>query len=139
MPVTRLYSGLPVIYVLFCPQIPSLISKDGSFRKLIFDNMPVVKEKFSPFFVFCNTSLQTIAGATMRSYPNIEWDEAEDIQLPDQGVVHLHWLHDPSVSENTQYTRSNRPTVLLLPGLTGNQDANYIAIMTQSIEQNGYR
>lgn len=79
---------------------------------------------------------QTVAGALLRSEPQVEWDKKEDIDLPDGGEVHLHWLN---AAKNSTFSDKDRPIVLFLPGLTGNSDSNYIRHFSKHLYEMGYR
>jgi len=82
------------------------------------------------------TTLQTVIGGVMRTLPRVPWDEVEDIELPDNGLVHLHWVNN---NESSQYTERERPIVLFLPGLTGNNESNYILHFITGVKRKGYR
>lgn len=117
-------------------QVPRLVCKQGSFRKFVAENLPIVHERFSPFMLTFGSSLQTIAGAVLKREPVVIWDEMEDIDLSDKGQVHLHWMHNV---QSKKYEEDRRPTVLLLPGITGNNESNYICVFAKILERLGYR
>lgn len=117
-------------------QVPRLVCKQGSFRKFVAENVPMVHERFSPFVLTFGSSLQTIVGAVLKKEPVINWDEMEELDLPDKGQVHLHWMHN---KQSNKHDEDTRPTVLLLPGLTGNNESNYICALAKILERTGYR
>lgn len=117
-------------------KVPTVVGKQGVFKKFILEHVPTVHEKFAPFFLAFGSSLQTIAGAVLKGEPVVHWDELEDVSLPDKGEVHLHWMHN---SQDKKYSEENRPIVLLLPGLTGNNESNYICVHAKICEKLGYR
>jgi len=117
-------------------KVPVIIGKQGQFKKFVLEHIPTVHERFAPFFLLFGSSLQTIAGAVFKREPVVRWDELEEIDLPDKGQVHLDWMHN---NTDKKYTKEHRPTVLLLPGLTGNNESNYICEHAKICEKLGYR
>lgn len=100
------------------------------------NNVPITQEKFSPFFPLFGTVGQTVSGAVLRSGAKVNWDTTEDIDLADNGQVHLYWLHG---AQNSLNSDSDRPTVLFLPGLTGNNESNYIQNFARHLQDVGFR
>ncbi|KAF6028817.1 ABHD3 [Bugula neritina] len=115
---------------------PQLFCQKDVFRKFLATCVPTSVERFSPFFMTFGTTLQTVIGGVMRTLPRVPWDKVEDIELPDNGLVHLHWVNN---NESSQYTERERPIVLFLPGLTGNNESNYILHFITGVKRKGYR
>lgn len=117
-------------------QVPRLIGKNGNFKQFIQKHVPLVHETFSPFPLFCGSTLQTVGSTLLRARPKINWDESEDLDLPDQGQVHLTWMHG---AHHSDYSNKEKPTVILLPGLTGSVDSNYICHFVKHLDDLNFR
>lgn len=48
----------------------------------------------------------------------------------------LDWLHN---DKNSKYQKANRPTVVILPGLTGSSHESYVRHLAQQTLTLGYR
>ncbi|XP_067944259.1 phospholipase ABHD3-like [Watersipora subatra] len=134
--VTSVIFVFAVYYKTKVSKVPKLVCKEGKFKNFLIKNVPEMQEKFSPLWLFFGSVPQTVIAAVIRSKPEILWDEVEDVDLPDQGQVHLNWLHMPKAST---VEREHKPIVLFLPGLTGNSNSNYICQFSQLIGDCDYR
>ncbi|XP_031451759.1 protein ABHD1 [Phasianus colchicus] len=111
------------------PQPPLLAGGPG-LRSFLRRHCPAVREPFRPTAWCCGGRLQTVSRALLQSRPHVGY-RSEAIRTPDGGQLILDWADDGSAAEC--------PTVLLLPGLTGNSQAAYILHLVREACGAGYR
>ena len=98
---------------------PRIICKPKSFiSKLIKHSCPFVHELYWPAFWCFGGRAQTVTASLLKSHPSVDYSR-EFIHMPDGGVVALDWANGASIP-------TSHFTVLILPGLTGTSDHNYI-------------
>lgn len=98
---------------------PRIICKPKSFiSKLIKHSCPFVHELYWPTFWCFGGRAQTVIASLLKSHPLVDYSR-EFIHMPDGGVVALDWANSASIP-------TSHFTVLILPGLTGTSDDNYI-------------
>ena len=98
---------------------PRIICKPKSFiSKLIKHSCPFVHELYWPTFWCFGGRAQTVIASLLKSHPSVDYSR-EFIHMPDGGVVALDWANAASIP-------TSHFTVLILPGLTGTSDHNYI-------------
>ncbi|KAK3087790.1 hypothetical protein FSP39_010605, partial [Pinctada imbricata] len=114
---------------------PRIACKDERFRKLLFDYCPILSEKFRPTIWCFESRAQTIVRLLVKSHPRITYD-SEILVLPDGGQIVLDWYENRNDKFPDPQTR---PTVLLLPGLTGSSSESYILHMVKEAAEHGYR
>lgn len=115
------------------PQRPILaINKSTPYKKFLRANVPILAQKFWPTFWCVESRAQTVFASILRSQvvPRIIY-RREILTLNDGGVVALDWL-DGSCSNLA-------PVVLILPGLTGESQAEYIKFLVLAANQAGLR
>lgn len=65
------------------------------------------------------------------------WALSEFISTPDGGQISLDWVDN---QDSVPYPESStRPTLLILPGLTGNSKQSYVRHATRQATRRGYR
>uniref|UniRef100_A0A3B1J2W5 Phospholipase ABHD3 n=1 Tax=Astyanax mexicanus TaxID=7994 RepID=A0A3B1J2W5_ASTMX len=125
---------------LFClwgreGQVPMLVCGDG-FRAFLQRHCPVVLEHFRPTPWCWGGRVQTLVRVFIRCSAKVTYRN-ELIRTKDGGQLSLDWVDN---SNNAKYPQSStRPTVLFLPGLTGNSQQKYIRTAVQKATQHGYR
>ncbi|XP_050424185.1 protein ABHD1-like isoform X2 [Adelges cooleyi] len=112
-----------------------LYSKDGDFKQFLFKNVPIINEKYSPTFWAFNGHTQTIVATFLRDIvvPKVKYNR-EILTLKDGGQVAIDW-RNPN-EENNLMTSS--VTVLLLCGLTGHSQSEYIKETVNELYNWGY-
>eukprot|EP01025_Chloroclados_australasicus_P011095 TRINITY_DN14807_c0_g1_i1.p1 TRINITY_DN14807_c0_g1~~TRINITY_DN14807_c0_g1_i1.p1 ORF type:complete len:455 (-),score=59.69 TRINITY_DN14807_c0_g1_i1:247-1476(-) len=80
-----------------------------------------------------NGHVETIFAAFTRKKPGVKYVR-ELVKMSDGGLVALDWRHPFDRS-----MLSEKPLVILMPGLTGGSHDNYIQFMVQVAEANGMR
>jgi len=113
-------AGLRIYYHLSVVRKVELDCKQGSkFQKFLVDRLPILKEDFKPTFWCFESRMQTLfASIFRRSLPNINYTR-EVVKLRDGGEICIDWL-------DTSSDDPNHPTILFLPGLTGDSQSEYI-------------
>ncbi|KAI4885331.1 hypothetical protein NFI96_007322 [Prochilodus magdalenae] len=124
---------------LFClwgrdGQVPLLVCGDG-FRVFLQRHCPIVVERFCPTPWCWGGRLQTLVRVFIKSSPAVTYRN-ERIKTGDGGQLSLDWVDNSSSAEHPQ--TSTRPTVLLLPGLTGNSQQTYVLHAVRQATRHGY-
>ncbi|KAK3588595.1 hypothetical protein CHS0354_001920 [Potamilus streckersoni] len=124
-----------VYYILFVVKKPSVFCHDEMFRRFLLDHCPMLHEKFWPTVWCFESRAQTIMRGLIMSAPAVEY-ESEILTTPDGGQIKLDWMeNDNSKFPDRQY----RPTVILLPGLTGSSQESYVLHFVQEAAKHGFR
>lgn len=114
---------------------PRLVSS-GPLRQFLESHCPVVMEKFCPTFWCTGGRLQTIARVMLASKPHVPYRN-EIIGTEDGGQISLDWMDN---DESVHFPdATSRPTIILLPGLTGNSQQSYILHLVRQANNDGYR
>ncbi|XP_077208755.1 phospholipase ABHD3 isoform X1 [Paroedura picta] len=115
---------------------PELVTGSKNFRCFLQDYCPVVTETYYPTVWCWESRLQTLLRPLITSRPYVQYRN-ELIKAADGGQISLDWFDN----NNSLYhpDSSTRPTILLLPGLTGSSKESYILHMIQQSKDLGYR
>ncbi|KAM3839895.1 phospholipase ABHD3 [Vipera latastei] len=115
---------------------PQLITGNENFCQFLQDQCPVLTEIYYPTVWCWEGHLQTLLRPFITSKPNVQYRN-ELITATDGGQISMHWFDNHN---SIQYPDSStRPTILLLPGLTGTSKESYILHMIQQSKTLGYR
>ncbi|XP_014358559.2 phospholipase ABHD3 [Papilio machaon] len=111
-------------YLVEVVKKPILICRKGEFRELLEQNVPILKEYYWPTPWCVESRLQTVIGSLLRSLllPPLQF-RREVLKLSDGGQVALDWLEEGEAGEAG---RECRAVLLVLPGLTGGAQADYV-------------
>ncbi|XP_067008660.1 protein ABHD1 [Anabrus simplex] len=111
---------------------PVLACSSGKFRQFLEENVPILKEKYWPTLWCFESRAQTIFASLLRSklLPDMAY-RREILHLSDGGQVGLDWLEEGC--------SSNSPIIIILPGLTGASQADYVKCLVLSAKQLGLR
>uniref|UniRef100_A0A6B2E6U6 Putative alpha/beta hydrolase n=1 Tax=Phlebotomus kandelakii TaxID=1109342 RepID=A0A6B2E6U6_9DIPT len=111
---------------------PILAVSEGPFKKFLLKNVPTLEMKFWPTFWCVESRAQTVFASILRSQiiPRINY-RREVLTLKDGGEVALDWLEDGCLSD--------APLILILPGLTGESQAEYIKCLVTAANIIGVR
>lgn len=116
-------------------QAPVLVSNEA-FSVFLHKHCPAVAECFSPTPWCWGGRLQTLVCALIKSRPPVNYRN-EFISTPDGGQISLDWVDN---QDSVPYPESStRPTLLILPGLTGNSKQSYVRHATRQATRRGYR
>ncbi|XP_039604381.1 phospholipase ABHD3-like [Polypterus senegalus] len=116
-------------------ETPILVCNDG-FREFLERRCPAVKERYCPTPWCWGGRLQTLVRVVIKSSPHVTYRN-ELIKTLDGGQISLDWVDN---SESIHYPNSTtRPTVLILPGLTGNSSQTYVLHAVSQATRHGYR
>ncbi|XP_038186671.1 phospholipase ABHD3 isoform X3 [Arvicola amphibius] len=115
---------------------PQLVTGGESFSRFLQDHCPVVTETYYPTVWCWESRGQTLLRPFITAKPLVQYRN-ELIKTADGGQISLDWSDN---NNSSCYTDANtRPTILLLPGLTGTSKESYILHMIQLSEELGYR
>ncbi|NWR53846.1 ABHD1 protein, partial [Bucorvus abyssinicus] len=117
------------------PQRP-LLAAGPRLRAFLERHCPTVGEPFCPTPWCFEGRLQTVLGALLQARPPVTYC-SEAIRTPDGGQLILDWAEDTHSHQHTE--PRTRPTILLLPGLTGNSQAGYLLCLVHRASRAGYR
>ncbi|EPY75649.1 hypothetical protein CB1_001599006 [Camelus ferus] len=115
---------------------PQLVTGGESFSRFLQDHCPVVTETYYPTVWCWESRGQTLLRPFITSKPPVQYRN-ELIKTADGGQISLDWFDNDN--SKCYMDASSRPTVLLLPGLTGTSKESYILHMIHLSEELGYR
>ncbi|XP_038665135.1 phospholipase ABHD3 isoform X2 [Scyliorhinus canicula] len=130
--------GAVYIYIYLCSisRKPQLITGATRLSQFLQRYCPVVTETYYPTFWCWEARVQTLLRPFITTKPYVEYRN-ELIKTADGGHISLDWSDS---DDNALYPISTtRPTVLILPGLTGTSKESYILHMVKQSEILGYR
>ncbi|XP_041950909.1 protein ABHD1-like isoform X3 [Alosa sapidissima] len=116
-------------------QTPVLVCSDG-FRVFLQRHCPVVAECFRPTPWCWGGRLQTLMRVLIKSSPAVAYRN-ELMKTRDGGQISLDWVDNSGCEQYPD--GSVRPTVLILPGLTGNSRQTYVLHAVSQASRRGYR
>ncbi|XP_026471026.1 phospholipase ABHD3-like [Ctenocephalides felis] len=124
--------GYVIYYLCQVVKRPVLACSDGPFRQFLLRNVPLLRQKFWPTLWCVEARAQTVLASLLRSrlLPVVKY-RREILTLADGGEIGLDWLEtgcDPK-----------SPVILILPGLTGESQAEYIKCLALSANSIGVR
>ncbi|XP_076627426.1 abhydrolase domain containing Hydr1 [Colletes latitarsis] len=124
--------GFCVYYLFEVVKTPMLVCANGPFRSFLEDRVPLVRNKFWPTLWCFESRAQTILASLLRSriMPPIHY-RREILTLSDGGEVALDWAEEGSSATS--------PIVIILPGLTGASQAEYIKCLVSAAKKVGIR
>lgn len=124
--------GFSIYYLFEVVKTPLLVCANGPFRSFLEKHVPLVRNKFWPTLWCFESRAQTILASLLRSriLPPIHY-RREILTLSDGGVVALDWAEEGCSSTS--------PIVIILPGLTGASQAEYIKCLVSSAKKVGIR
>lgn len=109
-----------------------LVCANGPFREFLEEHVPLVRNKFWPTLWCFESRAQTVIASVLRSriLPPIHY-RREILTLSDGGEVALDWAEEGCSAVS--------PIVIILPGLTGASQAEYIKCLVSSAKKVGIR
>ncbi|CAO1316499.1 unnamed protein product [Diamesa hyperborea] len=124
--------GYLVYYLIEVVKRPILAVKKGPFKDYLLKYVPTLELKFWPTWWCFESRAQTVFASIIRSnlLPNIDY-KREILQLKDGGEVALDWQESGC--------EKNAPIIIILPGLTGESQAEYIKCLVTAASQIGIR
>lgn len=124
--------GFGTYYLLEVVKTPLLACAPGPFRDFLEENIPIVKNKFWPTLWCFESRAQTVMASILRSryLPKVIY-RREILELQDGGEVALDWA-EANCSPHS-------PIVIILPGLTGASQAEYIKCLVGAAKNVGIR
>ncbi|XP_037046996.1 protein ABHD1 [Bradysia coprophila] len=125
-------TGYVVYYLIEVVKRPILAVSDGAFKEFLLKNVPTIETKFWPTIWCVESRAQTVFASLLRSkiFPTIHY-RREILTLKDGGEVALDWMEDDC--------EKSSPLILILPGLTGASQAEYIKCLVMAAQGIGVR
>ncbi|XP_077348681.1 phospholipase ABHD3 isoform X2 [Lithobates pipiens] len=123
-------------YLSVIAKKPQLVTGGEALCRFLKQYCPAVTETYYPTPWCWEGRTQTLLRPFITVKPQVYYSN-ELIKTADGGQISLDWF---SNDDNTLYPdASTRPTILLLPGLTGTSRESYILHMIKHSEELGYR
>ncbi|ALC42016.1 Hydr1 [Drosophila busckii] len=121
-----------VYYLIQVVKRPIIACADGPFKQYLTKQMPTLEHKYWPTFWCVESRAQTVLASLLRSQslPRVNY-RREILSLKDGGEVALDWMEEGC--------KEHAPCVLILPGLTGESQAEYIKCLVFAAQQVGMR
>ncbi|XP_060652117.1 phospholipase ABHD3 isoform X1 [Drosophila nasuta] len=121
-----------VYYLIQVVKRPIIACSEGPFKKYLIRKMPTLENKYWPTFWCVESRAQTVLASLLRSQslPRVNY-RREILSLKDGGEVALDWMEEGC--------DESAPCVLILPGLTGESQAEYIKCLVFAAQQAGMR
>lgn len=118
-------TGFLTYYLREAVKQPILACSNGKFKDFLLACVPILQEKYWPTLWCFESRAQTVLASLLRSklLPNIKY-RREILKLSDGGQVALDWLEDGCPG--------SAPIIIILPGLTGESQAEYIKCLVNS-------
>jgi len=111
--------GIYLYYRSFVVCHPQLHCKQGTFFHHLLERLAIVKEEYRPTIWCWEPRLQTMLASMVRhTLPTINYSR-EVFTFSDGGQVGLDWTRE-------QLSDHAKPIVLILPGLTGSSQSEYV-------------
>ncbi|XP_064202983.1 phospholipase ABHD3 [Anguilla rostrata] len=123
-------------YLISVAKKPQLIAGGKKFYQFLKEQCPVVSETYYPTFWCWESRVQTLLRPFVTAKPVVCYRN-ELIKAADGGQISLDWFDNDD--STTHPDPAIRPTILLLPGLTGTSRESYILHMVQQSRELGYR
>ncbi|EDW01536.1 phospholipase ABHD3 isoform X2 [Drosophila grimshawi] len=121
-----------VYYLIQVVKRPIIACSDGPFKQYLIKKMPTLENKYWPTFWCVESRAQTVLASLLRSkgLPRVNY-RREILSLKDGGEVALDWMEDGCDED--------APCVIILPGLTGESQAEYIKCLVFAAQQAAMR
>nr|AAL28489.1 GM08242p [Drosophila melanogaster] len=121
-----------VYYLIQVVKRPIIACSDGPFKQYLIRKVPTLENKYWPTFWCVESRAQTVLASLLRSksLPRVNY-RREILSLKDGGEVALDWMEEGC--------DQSAPCILILPGLTGESQAEYIKCLVFAAQQAGMR
>lgn len=128
-----------VYYVMFVVKKPYVISGNPELVQFAYMYMPALNSYYWPMFWCLPGQMQTLVrgiwNVLMKKSRTLPY-RREVIKTPDGGKISLDWMDNDDCSV---YKHDERPTVILIPGMSGSSGEGYAMQMVKSTAHLGYR
>ncbi|XP_064476879.1 phospholipase ABHD3-like [Ornithodoros turicata] len=118
---------IAIYYVVTSSQKPRLVCREGPFRNFLLRRCAFLFERFLPtVWCFSSNAQSLMAHLLQKRQPDISYTR-QLLTLSDGGVCALDWLPEEKPLP------SDRPTIILMPGITGDSQAYYFKTLVPLI------
>ena len=125
-----------IYYKQYIIHKPILFANKG-YKELLLAKCQALKNKYHPTFWCYEARCQTVVGTVFKPIPSTNSYSKEVLQLQDGGQVGLDWVYNDG---NKIYkNEAERPTVIYLPGITGDSESSYFFNFVKEATALGYR
>lgn len=120
--------------------IPVLHCREGTKLHNLLQELDILKEEYRPTFWCYESRMQTVLASLVRhTLPNIVY-RRETVTFSDGGQAGLDWHGEDTEEGKGEDTDSSQPIVLILPGLTGSSQSEYVkTFVNVALEEVGAR
>ncbi|KAL5014610.1 hypothetical protein ScPMuIL_008880 [Solemya velum] len=122
-------------YLLYIVKKPLVACNDKKLQSFLNKYCPSLKEKYWPTFWCFEARAQTVLRTIIKSFPKVKY-ESETLVTPDGGEIKLDWYQN---NNDVYPEEATRPTIVMLPGLTGRFNQSYILHFVQEAARLNYR
>ncbi|XP_062553370.1 phospholipase ABHD3-like [Armigeres subalbatus] len=125
--VALLVCGYFLYYETKVIKRPLLAASSGPFRRYLCKHVPIVRSLYYPTWWCIEGRAQTLVARIVRAFlaPHVRY-QREIFVLSDGGKVALDWF-------NRNRSHKRAPLVVILPGLLGDSNAEYVKYLVKSI------
>ncbi|XP_072038020.1 phospholipase ABHD3-like [Amphiura filiformis] len=138
-PSTAVVLGLGAVYAIYyfakVVRKPLVTCQNAGLLRFATKHMPILSKPFWPTIWCFEGRLQTVVRALIKTEIAVKY-RGERILTSDGGEILLDWIDNDELSN---IPRESRPTVIILPGLTGSSSASYALHFADNVKQLGYR
>ncbi|XP_030371471.1 phospholipase ABHD3 isoform X2 [Scaptodrosophila lebanonensis] len=122
-----------IYYLIQVVKRPIIACADGPFKQYLIKKVPTLENKYWPTFWCVESRAQTVLASLLRSktLPRMNY-RREILSLKDGGEVALDWMEEGC-------DKQTAPCIIILPGLTGESQAEYIKCLVLAAQEAGMR
>lgn len=126
-------AGCLLYYLFDAAKVPVVACRRGAWRGFLEQHLTILQERYWPTPWCYESRCQTIMASVLRArLPDVKY-KREMLELKDGGQACLDWLDDGLEGEDAH------PTVLILPGLTGSSQSEYVKSFVLAVQESGAR
>ncbi|XP_045619173.1 phospholipase ABHD3 [Procambarus clarkii] len=123
--------GCLLYYFIEVVKRPVLACRNSAWRGFLETHLTILQEKYWPTPWCYESRCQTILASVLRSrMPDITYIR-ELLEMKDGGQICLDWLHGAG--------EADKPIVIILPGLTGSSQSEYVKSLVLAVQEVGAR
>lgn len=123
-------------YLLRVVHKPELVTCNDELRSLLTSNISILQDHYWPsLWAFTNHFQTVIRHLFHKSIHSVKYDRVV-LNTEDKGEVNLYFVHNDQCDV---YSTDNKPTVIVIPGITGHNKENYVLNVIAECQSMGFR